>query len=265
MVTSTFGQIEHITISSDSSIIIDKVYAGMLSSTAFNTKNVATSSAGTFRVGVMASWKCSPYLTFHSFGMFETDLKQPWGIQQFYLNYEPTNHWIVTVGQSATISTEQRPHPVSGAGQFETWTQSRIPGGAPGIKIKYRGNVSVGAGIAARNGFPEYHASVSKGSHTLSGYYLQSDYQSGFAYTYDTKKLYAIVVCIPDSIVGSTVVVRLKKNISLFADVGYGNSVFPRAELGAFKSWSEKWIKGLLSVSYDVKIKSVKGYLFVHL
>ena len=35
---SSFGQIENIKISSDSSIKVDKFYAGMLSSTAFNTK-----------------------------------------------------------------------------------------------------------------------------------------------------------------------------------------------------------------------------------
>lgn len=264
---SSFSQIENIKISSDSSINVNKLYAGMLSSTAFNTKSLTTTPSINLRVGAMVSWKVSKQISIKSFGMIETDLIKTWGIQQFYLSFTPSKHWLLVAGQMATISTEQRPHPVSGNGQFETWTQARIPGGAPGFKFKYVGNITVGAGIAVRNGAPEYHGSFAKGNHTISGYYRDWDGQKGFAYTYDSKKFYSLLVFIPSSTVATTTVVNFKNDYSLFVDLGYGaiNKTLVRGEVGALKSFSSKWLKGLFSLSYDIKTESVNGYLFVHL
>lgn len=267
LTASCFGQIENIKISSDSTIIVDKLYAGMLSSTAFNTQRLTTSQFVNFRLGAMVSWKPSEKISIHSFGMLEADPNGISHIQQFYIKVRPFKKWVVVIGQMATPSTEHRAHPVSAGGQFETWTQSRIPGGAPGIKVKYEGSFTIGAGVAARNGAPEYHGSFSKGNHMISGYYRVAGTQTGFAYRFDSKKLYSIWVFIPGSLVGTTTVLPLRHTYSLFADLGTSTKpvTLIRGEVGAFKSFSSKWIKGLLSVSYDIKARNAKAYLFVHL
>jgi hypothetical protein len=261
--TVSFGQIENINVSSDSSVVVDKLYAGMLSSTAYSVESLQTTPAVSIRFGAMATYKVSKHVSIRSFGMIESDLNQTWGIEQFYIHCTPTKHWVFAAGQMATISTEQRPHPVSGKGQFETWTLARIPGGAPGIKAKYVGKVSIGAGVAARNGYGEYHGSLEKGSHNLSGYYRESDRHTGFAYTYSGKKLYTVVVY-TRPLIASTIVLGMKKDVSLFIDVGYSTQLL-RGEGGVFKRFSSKWVKGLISTSYNAKTKCVMGYLFVHL
>jgi hypothetical protein len=261
------AQIENIRMASDSSVVIDKVYVGMLSGTAFNTKTLKTTSFVTARFGAMASWHMTKHVSVRSFGMLETDLTRPWGIQQFYVHVAPTKHWSLTFGQMATPSTEQRPHPVSSGGQFETSTQAKIPGGAPGIKIKYTGAITVGAGLAVRNGSAEYHAMCAKGAHTFSGYYRTSDKQKGFAYTYDGTKLYSVIVYIPRALLGTTTVLRFKNDVAVFADVGYGldQSKLTRMEGGCIKRFKSKWVKGLFSLTYDYKTTCVNGYVFIHL
>ncbi len=263
---STFGQIENIKLSSDSAFTVDRLYAGMLSSTAFQVQKMETLQSVDIRVGALISWKPSRYFSIHSFGTLSTTFNQTSGIQQFYIKVA-SGKWALFAGQMATVSTEMRAHPVSAGGQFETWTQAKIPGGAPGVKLKYQGKVTVGVGIASRYREPEYHVSFSKGKHTVSGYYRVSDAQSGFAYMYEGTTLYTILVFMPKSLLATTAVLNLKKEYSLFADIGYGMSgeTLPRMELGVFKSFSSRWIKGLISVSYDAKAKSLNGYFFVHL
>ena len=261
-----FGQIENIKISSDSTFTIDRLYVGMLSSTAFQVQKMETLQSVDIRVGALISWKPSKYFSIHSFGTLSTNFNQTSGIQQFYIK-AASGKWSFFAGQMATISTEMRAHPVSAGGQFETWTQAKVPGGAPGVKLKYQGKVTIGVGIASRYGESEYHVSFSKGKHTISGYYRVSGTQSGFAYMYGGTTLYSILVFMPKSLLATTTVLNLKKEYSLFADIGYGmpGGSLPRMEVGVFKSFSAKWTKGLISVSYDAKTKAVNGYFFVHL
>lgn len=260
------AQIEHIHLGQDSSIVIDRVYAGVLSNTAFSTRSLATSPSISVRLGAMASWRLSQYIQVRSFGMFESDLTHSWGIQQFYVVITPTKRLSLTVGQMATPSTEQRPHPLSGGGQFETFTLGNIPGGAPGIKAKYVGWVTMGAGIAVRNGLSEYHVTLEKGKHTLSGYYRTGG-MSGFAYTYDGTKWYSVVVYKPHVLISTTTVFTFQKPHAVFADIGYGidSHSIVRMEGGLMRKFESTWIKGLFSLTYDYKAHSVNGYVFVHL
>lgn len=260
------AQIEHMSLAQDSSIVIDRVYAGVLSGTTFSTTSVTTNPSVSVRFGAMASWRLSQYIKVRSFGMFETDLTHSWGIQQFYVVITPAKRWSLTFGQMATPSTEQRPHPVSGGGQFETSTLGNIPGGAPGIKAKYLGPVTMGAGVAVRNGLTEYHATIEKGKHTLSGYYRTSG-TSGVAYTYDGVKWYSVIVYKPHALISTTTVFTFSKPNAVFADVGYGidSHSIVRMEGGIMRKFESTWIKGLFSLTIDYKARSVNGYVFVHL
>ncbi|HNX11331.1 MAG TPA: hypothetical protein PKI61_04280, partial [bacterium] len=58
-----------------------------------------------------------------------------------------------------------------------------------------------------------------------------------------------------------------KKDICWYLDFGYqiDTKEVKRLETGLFKTFSSKWVNGLVCLGYRHENKSVCGYLFVHL
>lgn len=269
---STYAQLENIKISNDSSIIINKVYAGMISGSLFSVDSLHADKFVNIRFGVLATWQMNKYVAFKSMCMFDTDLnKNTWGLQQFYVELTPSKKHSLQFGNMATLSTEQRPYPITGNGQFETWTESQIPGQALGVKYTYKPNTNwlIGGGVAMRDKQPEYHGKLKVKNFTLSGYYRISEDNSGLALTYAGKKIYNTCVWKNEEVISNIFVWELSssKNISFYADIGYDfvQEDFIRGEVGLLKTFASKYSKGLFGLGYQYEMNTINAYLFIHL
>lgn len=266
----TFGQITDIKITDQ--ITIDKVYAGSLSGTMFHTDSLYATGFTGLRVGAMGTYSPAKWVSFGSWALVQLDGgSEPCSLQQFWMTVTPTQKLGITVGSMASIPTEMRPHPVSGSGQFETWSQSQIPVGGLGIKARYQfsKDFQLASGVVFRADKPEYSARLTYKKVQLVGWYSTIDSTSGVAATVDVGRVSSTFVYKPDQTIADVLVVKISKkhDISLYSDMGYSfvEKDLVRGEWGVLKGFDSKWIDGLLGVGYQHESKSVVGYLFVHL
>jgi hypothetical protein len=268
----SFGQITGIPITKDSSIMIDRIYAGSLSGTVFHTDSLYTTGFTGVRVGAMATYKPASWISFSSWAMVQVDGgSDPWSLQQFYMTIQPTQKLSIAVGSMASIPTEMRPHPVSGSGQFETWSQSQIPGKGLGIKAKYQftKDFELASGVVLRSTMPEYSARLIYKKFQLSGWYSTLDSTSGIAASLKHGRMFSTFVYKPDQTIADMLVVKISKkyDISLYSDMGYDfqKKELVRGEWGVMKTFDSEWIDGLFGLGWDQKNKGINGYLYVHL
>lgn len=268
---SAFGQIENIKMTSDSSLVIEKLYLGGVGNTVFSTDSMHVGNYGHIRLGVAVRWDIAKWLSLNSYYMYQIETESSWGLNQFSLKIAPCKKWNIQFGQMATISTQQRPHPVSGGGQFETWTEAQIPGGALGVKTTYapNENLSFGAGVAVRNKQPEYHANISYKKLTLSGYYGIADQKAGMAFSYSGTRVWTTVVWKQDKVIADRFGCKLSKkhNICLYSDFGYDfeQQKIARGEAGIYKIFIGKHWSVLPVLGYNYQERAIRGYLFVHI
>lgn len=266
----TFGQITDIKVNDQ--ITIDKVYAGSLSGTMFSTDSLSATGFTGIRLGAMATYKPASWVSFSSWAMVQVDGgATPWSLQQFYMTVNPSKKLTLQIGSMASIPTEQRPHPVSGNGQFETWSESQIPGGGLGAKVKYQfnSNFQLAGGVVVRKGLPEYSGRITYKKVQLSGWHSVCDTTYGAAMTVNLSRVYSTFVWKQDQTIADVLVIKLSKkhDISLYSDMGYSfvEKDLVRGEWGLLKSFDSKWVKGLFGLGYRHETKSIAGYLFVHL
>ncbi len=267
---SSFAQITGIT-SKDSSVVIDRLYIGSLSGTLFHTDSLYQSGFTGVRFGAMATYKPASWISFSGYGMYQLETGQSsYSIQQFWMKLRPTKKWSIETGMMSTIPTEQRPHPVSSAGQFETWSESQIPGGTLGIKTKYQftNDFQLAGGLAVRKGMPEYSARITYKWIRLSGWYAQHDSTMGTAVSVDIDRVTSTFVLKTGTIADNLVIkISKKHDLSVYSDVGYDfdKKSLVRGEWGIFKSFQSKVMNGLICLGYRNEAKSVVGYLFIYL
>ena len=187
------------------------------------------------------------------------------------MTVNPSKKLTLQIGSMASLPTEQRPHPVSGNGQFETWSESQIPGGGLGAKLRYQfnSNFQLAGGVVVCKGLPEYSGKITYKKVQLSAWYSEWNQKFGSALTLDLPKVYNTFVWKQDQVVSNLLVIHIasKQGISLYSDNGYDLSTkkLVRSESGAMKTFENNWIKGLFGLGYNYENRSVNGYLFVHL
>lgn len=267
---SSFGQITDIKISDE--VTIDKIYAGSLSRSMFYTDSLYVTGFAGVRFGAMATYKPAKWISVSSWAIVQTDAgASPWSLQQFYTTIRPTQKLCVQFGSMASIPTEQRPHPVSGNGQFETFSEAQIPGGSLGVKAKYQftKDVQLAAGIVSSKELPEYSARVTYKKAQLSSWYSVCDSTMGTALTLDFTGVYSTLVFKQDKSISDVLVIKVSKkyDISLYSDMGYDfhKKTLVRGEIGVIKCFDSKWIHGLFGLGYQSESKAITATLFVHL
>lgn len=270
--TVAFSQITNVYITKDSSVVIDKVYAGVLSGTMFSTDSLHASGFTGVRFGAMASYQPAKWIAFKTWAMYQAETgSSSWSLQQFWMKLTPTQKLSIEVGSMGTLVTEQRPHPVSGNGQFETWSEASIPGMALNAKVKYdfTSNFQLAGGVALRNNLPEYSGRITYKKVQVSAWYSEWNKKFGTALTLDLPRVYNTFVWKQDQTIANVLVVHIvpSKGISLYSDNGYNFSTkkLVRSETGAMKTFESKWIKGLFGLGYNYENRSVNGYLFIHI
>jgi hypothetical protein len=256
----------------DSTITIDRIYVGSLSGTLFSTDSLHASGFTNIRFGVMGTYKPTSWISFSGWGMLQADNSGNFlSSQPVWMTLNPTKKLTLQLGSMPTLPTEQRPHAVSPGEQFETWTESQIPGIAPGVKLKYdfTSNFQFATGIAVRGNMPEYSARLTYNKFQVSGWYSTVDSTSGVAATVDFKKVYSTMVYKPNQTVANKLVVTVSKknNLSFYSDMGYNfqEKKLVRGEWGLLKGFKGDWLKGLWGIGYRHEAKAIVPYLFVHL
>jgi hypothetical protein len=272
------AQLQNVAANSDSTIIVNSVYAGMLATTGYDTQEKKQSTNTSFRIGASLSWKINPKLYLRSWAIMDVatypSSTNVYTLQAFWLQYKPTEKWQLEVGQLGTLAAQQhRPLPASNSGQFETWTQSKFPGLAPTINIKYLpGNGTMFAvGLSNRASQPEYQISMTKGQWQASGFYQDATKSFGAGFTYiSSNGMYKNTGLWKQGNVLANITnifLDRKKTVLFYNDLGYSlhTSHVIRWEPGILKVFSMKYVKGLIGIGYQHEVKNINAYLYITL
>lgn len=241
-------------------------YAGVLSGTAFSVDSLHAGGFTNVRIGAMGNYSPTKWLGFTTRALYQSDGNGSFHGATFNVDLKPVESLHFRVGSQASLSCLQRPDPISGAGQFETWTESQIPGPALGADLRWSfENGDIGAGVYNRDGL-EYQGRVSYKNITVSGSYNESGHWSTQA-SWASDAVYTALV-VQDTVVANILVVNIG-SFSIYNDIGYyhKSETLPRWECGLLYNFAhEKYpASGLFGLGYAHESKAVMGYLFLHL
>jgi hypothetical protein len=259
-----------ITIPVSKTITVD-AYAGMLGWTSLPIDYLGASCQANVRLGAIAVYRPAPWFAAKGTGAYNIAADgKTWSMQQVGAIFTPTNGLNITMGNNCTLVTEQRPSPATSGGQFETFTESKIPGMALNVKAVWDlKNVSFGAGVADRLNNPEYQLMFRFKNIKLSGFYDMCDYTYGGVLTAEIGRITDIVVYHQQQIISNLFMFHAgrDRNWCLYSDTGwdlYKNKLV-RGEWGALRTFSGHYIGGLIGPGYCYEDRSFHVYVFVHL
>ena len=113
----------------EKTFVLDKAYVGSLSNMNFPIENLQAGDAATsVRTGVGATYAPSKNFQVNSWAILDANKDGAFSLEMFQAKTNVTDNLSVSVGKLGRASANLRPHPVSGNGHFETWTESQIPG-----------------------------------------------------------------------------------------------------------------------------------------
>lgn len=248
-------------------------YAGVLAYPAINVQDKKISAHVTTRLGAVVNWFPKSYISL--FGLAAIEIDETAHVDPFVLvglKLSPHKKVLITVGKIATPMTELRPLPTTSAGQFESWTQSKILGSAYGGKVAYSPNkkFTLTTGGFWRGG---NEASVEMGIKIpytqIAGYYLVDKKTFGTAVKVDYKWLTLVINYNHKQNAGLFNCIEFPKThgLSLSSDIGFdtntGNMI--RGEWGLYEPVKSKWVNALFGLSYNHIAHSINTYVFVYL
>lgn len=263
------AQIENIRLVDDSTLVLDRVYAGVLGANNFSIDSIYRTGFVGFRVGASAKLRVTKAVSVVSFIAEDiTSAGNSIGGTGFFVRVQPDTSFYMAIGHGPQVSTFlQRPHPATAGGQFETFTHRAIPGPGPGVRlVKTIKKTSLLAGVVMINGAPEYQLGISHAGLQAS-VWQQGDSLWGTAVTYESDRMKTILV-VRDDLVANVVTYNLPNKYILYVDAGMttDNYTVVRAEAGVLRTFQAKsYIKGLLGLGYSYELRSVRGYIFVTL
>ena len=265
----TFGQIVHNDTVNHCTMT---TYAGILGGPVQSVENESLTTPTTLRVGGMIQWKPNSWSSLYGLGAVEAN--QTGTISPFSLlgvTLSPIKSVTITLGKIATPMTKLRPLPITGSGQFESWTVSQIPGSAIGGSItgSFSKEYSLSAGSFVRGSDVSVEAGLGIPYTQIAGYYMANSRKFGGAINCNYKLLSTTLMYNSEKNAGMFDAVKIsqKHNLFLYSDIGFSinNWNMVRGEWGVFKTFSVQYLSSILGVGYSKEIKSVKGYVFIHL
>lgn len=253
----------------DSTITIDAVYLGIYSENYFSLDSLNSQSGASFWGGAMASYRLTDYFSLTGSQVYgSSDKGETFGISRFFTKVKFASLTLET-GLLISLATESRPSPLA-TGQFETWTESRIPGGGLGAKVKYHFQDSyLGLGVIDRKNLPEYHARFSSPHLKISVYYPQITKKLGASAKLEWPGISSVLVFSAGELVANNLTLEIDgaRKISVYYDLGYDfqDKDLVRGEVGILKDFAVWQLKGLLGLGYCQEKNSLAGYLYIHL
>ncbi len=133
----TQAQIEHIKISD--TLTVDKLYVGFFAHKKFSGEKMSGHYLSSGRLGSRVSFQLvQEKLQFRSFGVVSVNQGADNQLLKSYaIVFTPNKNTVIEMGVMATPTTEIRPNPVTWQSQVETNSESNLPGGNPGLKVRY--------------------------------------------------------------------------------------------------------------------------------
>ncbi|MFA6513994.1 MAG: hypothetical protein WCT50_01720 [Patescibacteria group bacterium] len=274
-----FSQIKNIVATSDSSIVVNNVYAGLLNSTAFSS-DLKAENFYNFRIGANATYQVVPWLKAKALVAYGRVEGKDININffSFKVHSDKDERLGLELGHMPTLSTEMMPMPLCAAGQFGTWAEGRITKPAVGAKTTWKINKKnlIGAEIAIRNEKPEYHLKIESGifkaasSYVTANEKLQTNEKFQAIVSAKTERVYSIAVFdrLADSkMLANFTSVSIGNDFELCLDAGYefNSKKFEKLEFGILKNFESHFVKGLFYLCYKQEIKSIEATLLIHI
>ena len=263
----------------DSTFAVKKLYVGLLPATSFSVDSFHVSKWASARVGAWGMLNLSKKFDVQSWVAYQVETSgTEYALTAFWADYKPDSSWKISFGNLPTPIAEFRPHPVSGDGQFETWTEALLPGVSTGAKVAFthdKFETKLGASFTNKGKFLA-SGKLTVGQIGVGGFVGEGDVYGG-TIVWDAKHFYTIAV-ITDKNIGNFLSIRLGNDWCLYSDAGierpesvagethsYNCKKLVRGEWGIIKNFSVKDWSGLLALGYAYEARTINAYLFVHI
>lgn len=265
----TSAQRTNVNIDGDSSIVIEKVYAGLLSGPAYDIQSGKMSSTVSIRGAAAARWDLSSKLAIRSFGFADYDVSSQSAIGNaaFWAEYKPAKQWKISLGHGPSLTaTNHRPHPATLSGHFEFFAMAQLPGVMTNVTAGYTPkNTTYAASVGLFQQKPVAMVGVSSKEWIGTLYYLATSHKLGGAITHNGKRLQTTLTYSHNDIASLALLYDCGHNIVVYASDGYqSTSGMQTATHGVGRVWKGKY-NGLLALGYDAVDHQIKPYLMVTL
>jgi hypothetical protein len=248
-------------------------YAGVLTYPAMNIQDKKISAHVTTRLGATVNW--FPKSSISLFGLAAMEIDETAHVDPFVLvglKLSPHKKILITVGKIATPMTELRPLPTTSAGQFESWTQSKILGSAYGGKITYTPNQKftlVAGGFWRGNSEASVELGIKVRYTQFASYYMVQQKTFGTAIKIDYKLISLAINYNHRQNAGlfNSITFPKTHGLSLCSDIGFDTNTgkMIRGEWGLYEPVKSKWFNALFGLSYNYVTRSINTYVFVYL
>ncbi|SMD34892.1 hypothetical protein SAMN04488029_2237 [Reichenbachiella faecimaris] len=250
---------------------ISRLYAGLNSTTLFQTDSISSQSQVNLRVGIKSELALSDQIILKTWGAIQISKLQPVaGYNSFGLMTKPTKKITWHVGLIATPTTVIRPNPTTWESQVETHTQSTIIPGRPGTKVSYSlaTNSIVTYGYFNHGELWVHHLNISIHDWRLAGYLLD-DGAYFAAFTYRKGWLENTTTFNSAKELSASFFINLKKDFVLMLDAEYAlnqeEAAFLQTGIRKYIQASPVHLSGFFGLTYDWKTQVVIGQIFIHL
>lgn len=270
-----FSQIENIEVGENT--VINKLYTGLYARTRIPIDSLVLTNQVSYRVGVLATQELGSIFSISTQAALDTENDRDLiAITDFELITKITAKVQLRIGSLTTPNTLIRPNPITWQSQSETYAQSRIIGGRPGVLAIYRPSSDLGFtyGYHFQNDEWASHARIDYRNLKIGGYY-QNDGEYFAVIDYDTEK--AKVTTSYSSFFdefATSVFYNITDRYTLYADTNFfessaaeSNNSVSVARLGGRSYFENQAIhlKGFLALEYDFATELFSAEIFIHL
>jgi hypothetical protein len=268
---AALSQIKNLVATSDSSIVVNNVYVGLLNSSVFDS-DLNVEHGYNLRIGGNLTWQLSPWIKAKALIVYGRAGGEDLNINFFCLKLHSKNENLgLEFGRMPTLSTEMMPIPLSPGGQFSTWTESQIIGPAVGAKATFRIKESLlGAGISLRDKKLEYHFKLESGVTAAAACYRPDNKMFQSSFSFKPEYLYTISVLKnvgASNLLANYTSVPIGHQLEVCLDAGYcfEEKKFQKLEFGVIKNFKAAWLKGLLYLCYTHEDKKLNAFLLFNI
>lgn len=250
-------------------IHLDKVYSGFLANAPFELQQTTHLPSFSIQMGVRIGWWVVPEkLKIRSFGVYQRVSGQN---QRFLKSYEaiinPTEALEIKIGVMATPTTELRPNPLTWQSQVETNAESTIPGGQPGIKVRYLFQEGLGLtyGMHGHDGNVLHHLKITYKKWAISSFVGNQEFLLAARWNFSEG---TIVFTRNYTQTALSILFPLTSRYKLYSDMEYDGTTkqFVFGEWGFRKHFNKiRVLNGFFLLNYNSQVRAVQGGVFVHI
>jgi hypothetical protein len=269
----TIAQIENIKI--DSTTTINRLYVGLRNTLMLpidSAENLATINDLNLRVGTFMTQELNGFIEFKTQGAIEVRSSgNTSAFTLFEIITKLNNYFSFELGRMTTPSTPLRRNPITWQGQSETYSESRVIGGRPGVIFNYKPNTNFIASLGLHKHQTAWanHLRVDYKALRIAGYIAENeDYFIGLKY--QTQKVnYLVNYANLKKEVSTHFFYLIISHIHLFTDINWKvqNTKSDVNTIGLrryFKN-NKLHLQGFFSMAYSVSPATVSFQTQLHL